>query len=96
MSKEVLAKFIADYVGNDLSGAIYDMLRKVESIKQRRYQLDVEFRRLSEEFAIAKRLLNDKAIGLQNDCLHVETSFCSDPSGGNDSYYQCLHCRKEF
>ena len=40
--------------------------------------------------------LNNRLKDFQSSCKHDHTIFCSDPSGGNDSFYTCILCAKEY
>jgi hypothetical protein len=94
MTKEIIAKYIAEYAGTDLASDLYAFLHQVNGIKQERYRLDQERRRLEEDYVTAKNSWKIKLNTLQSRCPHPETVFHDDPAGGNDSYYQCQYCGK--
>ncbi len=96
MTKEIIAAFLRTYTGADLPGDLHAYLLLLEGIKRERQQLDQERRRNEIEYTKTKEAWLIKLKALEARCPHPDTTFCGDPSGGNDSYYVCTYCGKEL
>jgi hypothetical protein len=96
MTKEIISKFMINYTGADLPGDLHAYLLLLDGIKRERQQLDQERRQINADYAKANGAWLVKLKTLEARCPHPDTSFCGDPSGGNDSYYVCTYCGKEL
>jgi hypothetical protein len=66
-----------------------------EKISEGYAQLQVELRELKVRYARDESNLYNQLQWLQDHCSHEETKFYPDPSGGGDSFYECLIYHKE-
>ena len=65
------------------------------SIKTQIELVHISIRKAYEKYMEAKTLGEREIQKLRDKCDHPETTFHSDPSGNNDSYFSCDICGKE-
>lgn len=51
-------------------------------------------RKLELEYYENTKRLKDQLANARKECPHLVTSYHPDPSGNNNSYYECVHCEK--
>ena len=68
-------------------------MRKLTPISQKDWRVLEEKERLRHRRAMA-RLDARRALFQSTCCPHKNTGFIPDPSGNNDSYYECIDCGK--
>jgi hypothetical protein len=68
-------------------------MRRQEIVNQRN-EIRIEMQRLFERQELARKRLESKLAKLQTKCKHEHKTFYPDPSGNNDSYYECDDCGK--
>ena len=99
MNQKTLQRLIDEYVKQNGSEKLSDYISYILE-EEKTIQKDINCYNnnlLTEDDRHKKRLkeLKDTLYRIQDRCPHYDTSFESDPSGGNDSYYYCNLCRKE-
>jgi len=52
--------------------------------------------KLDKKYKAKKEILKQKLLEEQEKCPHKSITFHPDPSGNNDSYYECNRCGKEI
>ena len=67
-------------------------MRKLTPIDQQEYRALEEKER--RRHAQAMKRLDERRQLFQSTCPHKDTGFVPDPSGNNDSYYECNVCGK--
>lgn len=93
MTKETLQKYIESYTGSNLAADLAQMIKQVDEVLQERARINGMWRAFENEKHSKTKELRRLERDLQDSCLHLESTFCGDPSG-NDSYYQCDFCGK--
>ncbi len=96
MRKETLERLIRQYDGNDLVGHICHLLEEDRELRRRMRQHCEAERGLEEEIKESRLVGKERLRDIRIDCPHHETTFHSDPSGGNDSYRDCDLCGKQI
>jgi hypothetical protein len=93
MKKETINKFIADYQGSDLAGALSLFITQVDAVKRnlRTYYNACDIERQRHESEKAK--LDTMMLAIQAQCPHPETETCYGPY---ENYTNCVHCQKEL
>lgn len=51
---------------------------------------------IDEQYKRQKQDLNAAITKIQNECPHYDTTYYPDPTGNNDSFYECRLCGKEI
>ena len=64
------------------------------SVREQRYHLELQLEALEKKYRDYRKILEKQISDLSIDCLH-QWNFNPDPSGNNDSYYNCTECGKE-
>ena len=65
-------------------------------IKESIHKIRLESMRIEEELKSKEMSLENQLAEVQELCPHSRVSFYNDPSGNNDSFYECNVCSKEF
>lgn len=94
MKKETLQKYIESYTGDNLAADLARLIKQVDTVLQERTSIDRQWRTFEDEKYAKIKELELLERDLQASCPHLESSFYGDPSGNNDSYYQCDLCRR--
>lgn len=77
------------------SEEIEDILIKDSILRREVQSYNAQLANLKEKYEQSVKEIKSKISELRLKCPHHETSFNQDPSGNNDSYYNCTLCGKE-
>jgi hypothetical protein len=96
ITKELIKQIVDDYKGSDIADHLYRKLKLIEEVQA--------------GLKITRKLINDENIKYdktvkelkgcikdwQKKCEHWSKTYHPDPSGNNDSFYECNICGKEL
>jgi len=96
ISKELIKQIVDEYKGNDIAEYLHAQLKLVEDIKSGIAATNKLMQ--TEQMNYDKKIKDLKATikEWQKKCQHWTRTYHPDPSGNNDSFYECNICGKEF
>lgn len=81
---------------HDLSKYLVGEINQLDSLRKSIKNLRSESSKILEESKKNQTEIQKKISELQKTCVHISNTFHADPSGNNDSYYECLICGKNY
>ena len=96
ITKELIKQIVDEYKGFDLAEHLSTQLKLMEDIRKgiKIIHQDMDRENLRHEAAI--RAYKEKLKAYREQCNHWTRTYYADPSGNNDSFYECDICGKEF
>ncbi len=97
ITKEIIHKILAKKLTDceDLASDLALEIAKIENIKAEIKSLHREIEKELIKYEEKKKVLEAGIKMQQEKCEHWTTNFHPDPSGNNDSYYECAICGKD-
>jgi hypothetical protein len=101
MKAETLQRVIDHYLGQDgresaLGEHLATVLDGERTIKQRLVDLSRDRLETTKRHMQENEELHYRLCGIQNSCMHWETTHHGDPAGGSAAYTSCDLCGKEL
>lgn len=92
LDSALIDKLVRTYCEPELCGKLSNVLSKATYIKSliNNVKHEIELEEIRHNNIIAK--LVDNINKIRDDCDHQSRTYHYDPSGGNDSYYECDIC----
>jgi hypothetical protein len=94
--KELYKHLIDEYKGDDLAGHLAHQMQHIRETKASIASIKKEKQMEMERHEKAMKDLDAKIKGVQGICRHLARTYYPDPSGNNDSYYECDHCGRSL
>lgn len=100
--KKIIEKIIDNYeilsnenlIPEELPSYLAEELSRIEKIANSQINFLRKEQKLKDKYEEDKKSLRAELVKLQEGCPHYDTSYHPDPSGNNDSDYECNICGK--
>jgi hypothetical protein len=96
ISKELIKQIVDEYKGNDIADHLHTQLKLVEEIQSGIRVVNKTLQDVQNNYEKTVKDLKTNIKNYQNKCKHWTRTYNPDPSGNNDSFYECNICGKEF
>lgn len=94
--KKLIQQLVSEYTGDDLAGYLAEQLSYISKTKSSIASINKKIDEARKQYEQKKLDLNQELRETQKKCRHLSRTYHGDPSGNNDSFYECDHCGKEL
>lgn len=96
ISKDMIKTIVDDYQGEDIAEHLHSKLKLIEDIRAGIKLCGGLINSETAKYDLRIKELRVCIRDWQKKCEHWSKTYHPDPSGNNDSFYECNVCGKEF